>query len=231
MSKYLIKFTKCSIIRYISHLDLMRLFHRAFKRSRISLTYSQGFNPHPKMSFAQPLSLGYTSVGEYLEFETLKEYSNNEVMERLNLVMPAGIKVTDCWKLKNNNKTAAALVCWGSYEITCQGDFDQPPGQAVQSFLQQNQILIQKPQKKRKEMTEIDIKPLISQFKIIEEKQGQVKFLVVLRAGSQANLNPELLMAAFYAYMQKIYVKEDVSIKRLELFDQTQKALYEIHER
>ena len=225
MSKYLIKFTKCNIIRYISHLDLMRLFHRAFKRSKISLAYSQGFNPHPKMSFAQPLSLGYTSVGEYLEFETLKEYSNNEVKERLNLVMPTGIKVTDCWELKKSKKTAAALVSWGSYEITCKGHFDQLPGQAVQSFLQQNQILIQKPQKKRKEMAEIDIKPLILQFKIIEEKQEQVKFMAVLRTGSQANLNPELLMAAFYSYIKKPYQNEELAIKRLDLMDENQKSL------
>ena len=58
MSRYVIKFSKEGNIRYISHLDLLRLFKRSFKRVGIKLQYSQGFNPHPKMSFAQPLSLG-----------------------------------------------------------------------------------------------------------------------------------------------------------------------------
>ena len=72
MSRYVVKFYKEGVLRYISHLDLLRLFKRSFKRVDIKLQYSQGFNPHPKMSFAQPLSLGYDSRGEYLEIETVK---------------------------------------------------------------------------------------------------------------------------------------------------------------
>ena len=62
MGRYLLKFTKEGNIRYISHLDLLRVFQRAMKRAGISLRYSQGFNPHAKISFAHPLSLGYSST-------------------------------------------------------------------------------------------------------------------------------------------------------------------------
>ncbi|MDR3295942.1 MAG: TIGR03936 family radical SAM-associated protein, partial [Clostridiales Family XIII bacterium] len=67
--RYLVKFKKTDNMIYISHLDMQRLFHRTMKRLQINLRYSSGFNPHPKLSFAQPLSLGHASTSEYLEFE------------------------------------------------------------------------------------------------------------------------------------------------------------------
>ena len=68
MNRYVITFSKMGTICYISHLDLMRMFRRTFKKAGIRLAYSQGFNPHPKMGFAQPLSLGYWGLREMMEF-------------------------------------------------------------------------------------------------------------------------------------------------------------------
>ena len=76
--KYIIEFQKTGVICYTSHLDIMKVFKRAFKRADIALAYSQGFNPHPKMGFAQPLSLGYWSMQEYIEFETSAEYDKKQ---------------------------------------------------------------------------------------------------------------------------------------------------------
>ena len=70
-TRYVLKFTKSGYVKYISHLDLLRLFKRAFKKTGLTLKYSQGFNPHPKMGFAQPLSLGYSSICELIEYETI----------------------------------------------------------------------------------------------------------------------------------------------------------------
>ena len=70
MAKYILTFSKTGTICYTSHLDMMKMFKRVFKRAGIKQSYSQGFNPHPKMTFAQPLSLGYWGLGELLEFET-----------------------------------------------------------------------------------------------------------------------------------------------------------------
>ena len=72
MFKYVMTFSKTGTICYTSHLDLMRMFKRAFKRGGIKLAYSQGFNPHPKLGFAQPLSLGYEGMKELMEFETVE---------------------------------------------------------------------------------------------------------------------------------------------------------------
>ena len=83
MSKYIIEFSKTGTICYTSHLDLMRIFKRVFKRTGIALAYSQGFNPHPKMGFAQPLSLGYWGMEEYIEFETAEEWQPDQLLQRL----------------------------------------------------------------------------------------------------------------------------------------------------
>ena len=81
MSKYIIEFSKTGTICYTSHLDLMRIFKRVFKRTGIALAYSQGFNPHPKMGFAQPLSLGYWGMEEYIEFETAEEWQPDQLLQ------------------------------------------------------------------------------------------------------------------------------------------------------
>ena len=84
MFKYVISFSKNGYIKYTSHLDMMRMFKRAFRRSEILLQYSQGFNPHPKMGFAQPLSLGYAADEEYIEFETRQEYDKSVLIDDLS---------------------------------------------------------------------------------------------------------------------------------------------------
>ncbi len=96
MFKYILTFSKTGNICYISHLDLMRLFYRAIKRSGIKLGYSKGFNPHPKMSFAQPLSLGYTGLNELMEMETEEEYEPDIIRQRLAELMPEGLEIKAC---------------------------------------------------------------------------------------------------------------------------------------
>ena len=65
--KIRIRFMKRGTMQYVGHLDLMRLFQKVFRRSGFDVAYSNGFNPHQQMSFASPLGLGLTSIGEYLD--------------------------------------------------------------------------------------------------------------------------------------------------------------------
>lgn len=69
--RYVIKFSKGGYAKYTSHLDLLRFFKRAFRKTGVDLKYSQGFNPHPKLSFAQPLSLGYLGDNELVELRQI----------------------------------------------------------------------------------------------------------------------------------------------------------------
>ena len=104
--RYLIKFTKESNIKFISHLDLMRTIHRTVRRSGIKAKYSKGFNPHMIMSIAQPLSVGVYSESEYLDIELDEVISEKNVIDKLNLAAPSGIKFLDAKMIieKENTK-------------------------------------------------------------------------------------------------------------------------------
>ena len=81
---YRVKFTKGEEVKFIGHLDIMRLFQRAIKRAKLPVAYSQGFNPHQLLSFASPLTLGATSEGEYGDIEMAEKIEPYIVMQELN---------------------------------------------------------------------------------------------------------------------------------------------------
>ena len=97
--KFIIKFSKSGYAKYTSHLDLLRFFKRAFRKSGVALKYSQGFNPHPKLGFAQPLSLGYSSSCELLEFETADNLNAEDICEAITKEMPEGLEIQWCREL------------------------------------------------------------------------------------------------------------------------------------
>lgn len=225
MALYLIQFEKCGDIRFISHLDLMRQFHRAMKRAGFSLAYSQGFNPHPKMAFGQPLSLGYTSVGEYLEFELADSIKPSVIVEELNRRLPCGVRVTACKEIHGRSKTAASLVCAGTYEIRSAVFSNNTIEDSLQLFYQQKAIVVTKLQKKGKS-TELDIKPMIRALDLQSDEKGERYLQTTLDAGSQSHLNPEYVMKALCAFLTIEFRAMDYRYHRTELFAENDVPLY-----
>lgn len=228
MSRYMIKFSKEGTIRYISHLDLLRLFKRSFKRVGIKLQYSQGFNPHPKMSFAQPLSLGYTSIGEYLEFETTDSLPPNEILEKINSVMPEGVEVLTCSELTGNGKTLAALTEYADYEITIpvQTSLKENWNDLIKNYMEQGQILVQKHQKKSGKDIELNIKPMISELDVAVNNNN-ITITSRLAAGSTANLSPEILIESFCNFAGLPYDRSEISVRRKEIYFQNSDRLFD----
>lgn len=118
MAKYYLVFAKLGDMKYISHLDLLRLFKRAFKSADIRLVHSEGFNPHPRLAFGQPLSLGYESLEEWLEFETKVPYDLKELGESLNKHLPQGINIGQVTQAPAKGKPLAATCYQADYIIT-----------------------------------------------------------------------------------------------------------------
>ena len=106
MNRYAMEFSKTGMIRYTSHLDMLRLFKRTLRKTGVPLAYSQGFNPHPKLGFAQPLSLGYEAKSDYIEFETVTPVDTSELLTKTAAAMPAGITVSRCVPVLDNVKVA-----------------------------------------------------------------------------------------------------------------------------
>ncbi len=130
--RYLFAFQKTNLMVYISHLDLQRFFRRTIKSSGYKIIYSQGFNPHPKMSIAQPLSLGYEGLEEYLEIELDTDTNPDLIKENINKQLPNGLNITMVKKLPDDIKSIAALTTSAAYRI----DFSESnPETLLRSFL------------------------------------------------------------------------------------------------
>lgn len=224
--RYMLKFTKEEIIKFTSHLDMVRMFKRAFQRSGIRLNYSAGFNPHPKMTLAQPLSLGYTSVGEWIEFETAEDLAPEDLKTKLATVLPQGIKLLEIDVMKPEEKTLASRCNAAEYTIamslehtttaiTNQKDrlIANPQGE---DFLGQPVIIVRKTSKKHKDAVEIDIKPMIRYLNICIV-DNNIFISTELSAGSNQNLSPEQLIDAFLAFYQLDLPRETIEVLRTEL--------------
>lgn len=217
--RYALRFSKTGYIKYTSHLDMIRLFKRIFKRTGIKLQYSHGFNPHPKMSFAQPLSLGYSSMAEILEFETFEDIQPEEIMSKLMALMPEGIEILSCVRLPEEGKTLAAITEYASYIIKI--PYGSAPGfdpkSLADAFMAQPEIIVQKPQKKTKALRDINIKTMIREI-AIAYADGSLIIFAKLDAGSNSNLSPELLISAFMKFADLQSERSDIEVERRELF-------------
>lgn len=184
-------FNKTGMSRYISHLDLMRTMTRAIRRSRIPLWYTEGFNPHPYMTFALPLSLGMESVCECMDIKIEGEISNEEIFNSLRAVMPDDIEITKVSEPVLDPK----FIAYGRFDIRFFDIGDSASFiELVNEMLSGSELIVQKLGKKgrKKVLKDIDLLASIKSY-ALKDGEGGVVLEVVLPAGSTTNVNPSLL--------------------------------------
>lgn len=192
MHKHRLLFAKTGRACYISHLDLMRTFPRAFLRAGLNAKQTEGFNQHTFVSIALPLSLGYSSRCEILEFELLDDIPLDQVPGRINAVLPEGIEVLECYEAQ----VPVRQIAW--LDWACRLTFDQGIPDGVEdeflSLYNTDSLVIQKPSKKAKKgFTEVDLIPLIHSLNM--EREGDTLVLHAVLAAQNPGLNPELLIS------------------------------------
>lgn len=205
MSIIRVRFARGEEVKFISHLDLMKAFERTLRRMGLPVAYSQGFNPHPQMVFGLPLPVGVTSEAEYADFELSRDYDPSEFMEKLNAGLPRGLFILDAklWQARGN---IMASIAGAEYTImvflTEALEPDKFAG-AVARFLEKTSVIVKKEGKAG--VKDVDIRPLILKLEAVpetrkppgyEEFGSAFRLKAVLRAGSSANLRPELLATA-----------------------------------
>lgn len=216
--KVRIKFSKQGYMKFVGHLDIMRYFQKAIRRSGIKIRYSQGFSPHQVMSFAAPLGVGITSRGEYFDIEVEDGQggvSCKDMADRLNQAMVEGIRILNCRKLPDSGKNAMSIVCAADYTLEFREGYEPKDldgfFERLREFYGREQILITK--KTKKSQREMDLKPLVHQL----ERRGSGVFMQV-SAGSIDNVKPELVMEAFYQAQQWEYPKFAFQVQREEVY-------------
>ena len=210
-------FSKTGRAKYISHLDLMRTFQRAFARAHIPIKHTEGFNPHPFVSIALPLSVGYSSQCEILEFGLLEGTNPEEVPARLTAAMPEGIVIHACYPAERKLKDLVSINYIMNFEYP--GGRPQEAEPAMRELLGRESLVVQKKSNKSKKgYTEVDLIALIRSWNL--ECQSDTMTLDAVVSAQNPGMNPELLRAAFCeAYPQ--YTPDFVTFHRREVLDES----------
>ena len=182
-------FEKKDTAVYISHLDLMRCFGRALRRAEIPFWYTEGYNPHPHLVFALPLSLGNTGLCEAVDIRLTEDMQFDEIVNRLNNALPAGIRAISAAEPVNK----ITELAWSEFLIEAE-TFDPSAAEKLFSLFGGEQITVKKKNKK-KQIVDIDIKPMINKFSIAHDG-GKLKIYVTLASGTNSNCSPSLVVDA-----------------------------------
>lgn len=213
MDKLRLLFSKTGRAVYISHLDLMRTLTRAFKRADLSLKYSEGFNPHPNISIALPLSVGAESVCEILDFKLNDCVEPAEILARLKKQLPEGIEAIEVYEYERKVRELKWLKIEGVFEYDERSAEEIVP--QLTEFFAKDSIVIQK--KTKRGIGESDIKPAIRVISFsVCGKDVQLDATV---SAQEPTLNPELIADALRQLMPEI-APDFAKFRRLEIFDE-----------
>lgn len=218
MREVRLRFSKTGRLKYISHLDINRAMGRAFKRAGIPLWYTEGFNPHPYMSFSLPLSLGVESLCESVDIRLVGGIDNSLIKRRMNSVLPDGLKIVDVYDDFRDNSE----IVYSDYVYKFQFADNEKALEKISALLNAEEIMALKKGKqgRKKILKETNIKPFIDRYNI-SIRDDVIILNIRLLAGGEKNLNPSLLFDTVIRLIDMDF--EWKSIARISLLDKDYK--------
>ena len=218
--RYIIKYTKESNIKFISHLDMQRTMQRTIRRSGLPVQYSKGFNPHIEMSIAQPLGVGVYSSGEYFDLMMEEELDEKEVIDRLNKCSASGIKYLSAKKLiliDNERKIprSMALIDACRYTIKIKYKNIDSIENEINELLKSDNWTTLKKSKKSERL--VNIKPFVFDFKFWI-KDNYLVLNTLLRSGSKEHLAADVLINFIKENTSEVDNEAFVDVKREEMY-------------
>lgn len=194
MSKYILKYGRDERVKFISHLDFVRCFHRAVRRSQLNFEFSQGFNPHPVMTIAQPLPVCVTSECEYMKVGFVTDMTDSEIMDELNRAMPGGFYVYDVRQI-SGKEIDLTKINMAEYitEIECKEPCDPT------TLLNEKELVV--PKKTKSGIKDSDIRPHIFELEYLGYENGIMTVRMVVSCGSAYNLKPQTVVEAMEKYI------------------------------
>ena len=224
MIKYRLEITKNDSIRYISHLDFASLMQRAICRAKLLASYSEGFNPHMKISFASALSVGVTSKAEYMDLELKKDICQPELFDKLSRVLPAGVKLLRAKQIDMKAKALMSIVDEGSYSISLPitkevGDIDT----AINRLNNAKEIIIvRETPKKRKE---IEIKQYLPKPIKFEVQDDNLNIYMNIKITSTGTTKPNEVLTVLKEQFNLQIPVEEALICRTGLYHEGKKLI------
>ena len=212
-------FEKTGNAIWISHLDLMRLFQRAFKRAGLPLTHTQGFNPRPSVSIALPLSVGVESVCELLDFDLDNNNATcDQILTLLNQTLVEGIRVLQVYSDGRKIRDLALLRSC----ITLEYDRGVPQGaaDAIEQLFGNDSVIV--PKKTKNGIQDQNIVSMIRELSVSQTDDNTV-MINVLACCQNPTLNPMQLVAAIHLHAP-VFEPNFAKCRRLEIYDAQEKV-------
>lgn len=195
MTRIRFRFARNDALKHISHLDMMRLFQRALRRSGLPLAYSEGYNPHLRLNIALPLPVNVTASEEYGEVFLAQEVTTEQFISALSEQLPDGLIVTGAFKADRDAPSLPALVSAALYrarlvETGCRVDPDDCR-EALERLLFRKEIMAPRASKKRKKKDQVNVRPYIYEAYFKEaEIDRPLELCMLLQSGSRGGVSP-----------------------------------------
>jgi radical SAM-linked protein len=190
-----LQYSRQSGCRFLSHLDMVRVFVRALRRGQVPMAYSGGFNPQPRLAFAAPLPVGTAALAEFVEIQLTEDIRIVDLLENLNRQMPDGIKVLAGSRVPEGEGSLMARIDILAYEIELPQTVRQEAQEAVHKLIQMKEAKIFR--KTKKGFVERDIKPYISKIALADrDKEDGWRLGLLLKTGPTGSVRPEEVLKA-----------------------------------
>jgi radical SAM-linked protein len=189
--RYRIKFSKTQAMRFTSHLDLHRAWERTFRRAEMPLTYSQGYNPRPKINLASALPLGFTSCCELIDVWFDEALPEQDILARLRQAAPPGIQVTEVQQIDLRQNALQQSLIAAEYQAFIDEDLSTNDlAQKAEALLSQDSI------PRRRRGKDYDLRPLIETLTAFSNEDDQPLLEMKLTALEGATGRPDEVLEA-----------------------------------
>ncbi|MDY3618073.1 TIGR03936 family radical SAM-associated protein [Agathobaculum sp.] len=198
MFKARMKFAKEGRAKYISHLDLMHAMQRAMARCQMPMWFTEGFNQHAYVSIALPLSTGFSSECEFLDFNITSESVPENAVEAMNDALPEGLRAIEIYPLEDGG-LKVGRIAWSQYRITWSFENSVPAGfaETVRQLFAQPVVEILKRSKRGEKV--VNMRDLMHDLSI--DEQAPEVFATVVTAAGNNSMSPEYLTRAVQQYL------------------------------
>ena len=194
MNRFRVIFQRGPQLKYISHLDLIRLWHRAMRRARVGLAYTLGFNPHPRLTLAAPLQLGATGLGELMDVWLDKPVVPGQFTARLERQLPDGLRIIRVAGVAPGLPALQAQVRYSDYRVTVETRDEVALRKSISSTLASSSI----PWRHQRDtgFKAYDIRPLIKTIELESVSHGVATLDMRLRSDASGTGRPEQVVKA-----------------------------------
>ncbi len=213
------KFSKNGLLKYVSHLDVMRYFQKVMRRCEVDVAFSGGFSPHMIMSFALPLGVGMTSDGEYFDLDVNSAPHAEKLLAKMNATQAEGFQILSVCRVPEEKAAKCmSVVAASDYLLGFDGPLPADFNEIIDGFLAQAAVEIVKKTKRHEELT--DIRPWIYELRL----QPDNRLYLLLSAGSVHHLKPELVWSSLCDYAKREDLPRISAVHRIDLYAGTRDA-------